>query len=223
DNGPQFPALMFASSMVGAVFVPINSMFAKDELAYILKQSDSRFLFVEQRSKTRHHGQAVSDLLHVSTFLKESQYQSVVCLVVVCVCLEADVAQGLSESFVLWEDFISQAEKLPHDAFNKRFAASSYPDEVMMILYTSGSTGNPKGVMLTEDMLLRSAYSTCYSRAIEDGRVTYAPLPFYHCFAIVESILAMTFVGGSFIEAMGASPLQSLQLMEKYQANDFLC
>lgn len=216
DNGPQFPALMFASSMVGAVFVPINSMLAKDELAYILKQSDSRFLFVEQRSKTRHHGQAVSELLQESTFLKESQLQSVV-------CLEADRAQDVSESFLLWEDFMRQAESLPHDAFNKRFATSSYPDEVMMILYTSGSTGNPKGVMLTEDMLLRSAYSTCYSRAIEDGRVTYAPLPFYHCFAIVESILAMTFVGGSFIEAMGASPLQSLQLMEKYQANDFLC
>src|SRR5699024_4568212 len=40
---------------------------------------------------------------------------------------------------------------------------------------------------------------------------------------IIEAILAMSFVGGSFISALGASPLQTLQLMEKYRANDYLC
>src|SRR5699024_11939402 len=53
--------------------------------------------------------------------------------------------------------------------------------------------------------------------------VTFAPLPFYHCFAIIEAIGAMSFVGGSVVSALGASPLKSLELMEKYQANDYLC
>src|SRR5699024_933695 len=166
--------------------------------------------------RTREHGIAVSELLQDSSFLQNSQLESVV-------CLEDVRAGGVSPGFLLWGDFVRAALDVSDEQFTARFGASVYPDEVMMILYTSGSTGRPKGVMLTEDMLVRSAYSTCYSRAIEEGRVTFAPLPFYHCFAIVESILAMTFVGGAFIEAMGVSPLESLELMEKYHANDFLC
>src|SRR5690606_6094076 len=122
-----------------------------------------------------------------------------------------------------WEDFLTKGNAVSDQELTERQNESRYPDEVAIIMYTSGSTGSPKGVMLTHDMLLRSAYGTCLSRAIEDGRVTFAPLPFYHCFAIIEAILAMSFVGGSFISAVGASPLLSLQLMEKYQANDYLC
>src|SRR5690625_2152409 len=77
--------------------------------------------------------------------------------------------------------------------------------------------------MLTHDMLLRCSYSTCLSRAIEKQRVTFAALPFYHCFAIVEGLLAMSFVGGALISANRFSPLSALEQMEKYQANDFLC
>ncbi|HLS06854.1 MAG TPA: class I adenylate-forming enzyme family protein, partial [Bacillota bacterium] len=101
--------------------------------------------------------------------------------------------------------------------------ASMYPDEIAIIMYTSGSTGQPKGVMLSHDHLLRCAYSTCYSRAIEQGRITFAALPFYHCFAIVEGLLAMSFVGGALISANRFSPLSALEQMEKYQVNDFLC
>lgn len=216
DNHPTYPAFMFAASIVGAVFVPINSMLAKDEVAYILNQSDARYLFVQQSGRTREHGIAVSELLQDSSFLQNSRLESVV-------CLEDVRIGGVSPGFLLWGDFVRAALDVSDEQFTARFGASVYPDEVMMILYTSGSTGRPKGVMLTEDMLVRSAYSTCYSRAIEEGRVTFAPLPFYHCFAIVESILAMTFVGGAFIEAMGVSPLESLELMERYRANDFLC
>ncbi|NUJ33083.1 acyl--CoA ligase, partial [Pseudoalteromonas sp. 2103] len=129
---------------------------------------------------------------------------------------------AMDRRFLLWNDFLKGSDSITDEEFQQRWDESRYPDEVAIIMYTSGSTGSPKGVMLTEDMLLRASYATCMSRAIEDGRVTFAPLPFYHCFAIIEAILAMSFVGGSFISALGASPLQSLQLMEKYKANDYL-
>lgn len=216
DNQPVYPALMIASSMVGAVFIPINSMLAKDELAYIINQSDARFLFLQQEGKAKKHGIALTALMEDASFKEQTNVEQII-------CLEDTYVANVSNDFSLWGDLLQAADTITDAALEARWDLSQYPDEVMMILYTSGSTGNPKGVMLTEDMLLRSAYSTAYSRAIEDGRVTFAPLPFYHCFAIIESIVAMSFVGGSFIEAMGASPLRSLQLMEKHQANDFLC
>lgn len=216
NNQASYPSLMIAASIVGAVFIPINAMFSKNELAYILQQSDTQFLILEQTIKDKAHGANVTQLLAEEDFKKDSWLHTVV-------CLENEKQPGVSNSFLTWKEFTGKAEMAPSPSIQTMLQQSAYPDEVAIILYTSGSTGYPKGVMLTSDMILRCAYSTCLSRAIENGRVTFAPLPFYHCFAIIEAIFAMSFVGGSFISALGASPLQSLELMEKYQANDYLC
>jgi len=216
NNDATYPSLMIASSLVGAVFIPINAMLAKGELEYIISQSDTQFLILQQKVKDKQHGKAISELLDEADFQKNSQLEQVI-------CIENEETGSVDDQFLTWDDFIQGADTVTDKELEGRWAASNYPDEVAIIMYTSGSTGSPKGVMLTHDMLLRSGYGTCMSRAIEDGRVTFAPLPFYHCFAIIEAIFAMSFVGGSFISALGASPLQSLQLMEKYKANDYLC
>ncbi|MFC4560041.1 class I adenylate-forming enzyme family protein [Virgibacillus kekensis] len=215
NNDSTYPSLMIASSIVGAVFIPINAMLAKDELDYIITQSDTQFLILQETVKDRHHGDAVSELLDKPDLKENSQLEQVISV--------TDQEKVIDDRFLSWTDFTEGAHSISDEEVEQRWNDSRYPDEVAIIMYTSGSTGSPKGVMLTDDMLLRCAYSTCVSRAIEDGRVTFAPLPFYHCFAIIEAIFAMSYVGGSFISALGASPLQSLQLMEKYKANDYLC
>lgn len=216
NNDATYPSLMIASSMVGAVFIPINAMLTKDELGYIVSQSDTQYLLVQQTVKNQRHAEVVAELLDTPEFQENSQIEKVI-------GIPTDEKDAMDRRFLLWNDFLKGSDSITDEEFQQRWDESRYPDEVAIIMYTSGSTGSPKGVMLTEDMLLRASYATCMSRAIEDGRVTFAPLPFYHCFAIIEAILAMSFVGGSFISALGASPLQSLQLMEKYKANDYLC
>lgn len=216
DNDSTYPSLMIASSIVGAVFIPVNAMLAKDELEYIISQSDSKFLILHETVKDKHHGKAVAELLDNNDFQEQSQLGQVI-------CLPNKEKNMIDDRFLTWEEFLKGADSVTKEELDKRWDESKYPDEVAIIMYTSGSTGSPKGVMLTDDMLLRCGYGTCMSRAIEDGRVTFAPLPFHHCFAIIEAIFAMSFVGGSFISALGASPLLSLQLMEKYKANDYLC
>ncbi|WP_339237965.1 class I adenylate-forming enzyme family protein [Oceanobacillus sp. FSL W7-1281] len=216
DNDAAYPSLMIASSMVGSVFIPLNSMLSKAELTYILRQSDTNHLVVHETVKDKQHAQTVAELWQTKEFQDSASLEKVI-------CMETDGDTEILNSFIKWEDFLHAGQAVSDKEWKKRWDASLYPDEATIIMYTSGSTGSPKGVMLTHDMLLRCAFSTCYSRAIEKGRITFAPLPFYHCFAIVEAILAMSFVGGSFISALGASPLKSLELMEKYRANDYLC
>src|SRR5699024_9231556 len=63
DNDASFPSLMVASSIVGAVFIPINSMLTKSELEYILSQSDTKYLILQEKVKDKRHGQAVKELL----------------------------------------------------------------------------------------------------------------------------------------------------------------
>ncbi len=208
-NHAAFPSLMIAANIVGAVFIPVNVMQSDDELAYVLSQSDTRFLIVQGAGAGRDLGASTARSMAADELPELRRIIS----------LDDDCPAPI----LPWTGFLDHATGISDAELHARWALSIYPDEVAIILYTSGSTGHPKGVMLSDDMLLRCAYGTCLSRAIEDGRVTFAPLPFYHCFALVESILAMSFVGGSFISAPGASPLKSLQLMERHKANDYLC
>ncbi|WP_407058206.1 class I adenylate-forming enzyme family protein [Tigheibacillus jepli] len=215
ENNTAYPALMIAASLTGAVFIPVNTMLNKDELGYILSQSDSRFLVMQQTIKGNHPAGTIASLLDDADFQANSQLEHIICL--------ENGKSELDNRFHSWRAFCGGAASISDDTLLERWQASNYPDEVGAFIYTSGSTGKSKGVMLTHDMLLRCAYSTCLSRAIEDGRITYAPLPFYHCFNIIEGILAMSFVGGSLIAPNRFSPLSALEMMEKYKVNDFLC
>lgn len=97
-------------------------------------------------------------------------------------------------------------------------------EDICDIIYTSGSSGTPKGVMLSSDMLLRSAYANCLNRGFELGRRICVPLPFFHVYGYVEGLLSALLAEGTIILPCGHfQPEQVLHLMYRYQANDLLC
>ena len=91
-----------------------------------------------------------------------------------------------------------------------RRVTRSIPAAPCDIIYTSGTTGPPKGVLLTHDMLLRTAFGSAYARAFEDGRRILFSLPMYHVFGYVEGLLAVLFVGGAIIPQIRFDPVATL-------------
>lgn len=211
-NVPEFVALRLAIATVGAVCVPLNSMLRRDELAYILDQSDAGWLFLHQSIGSARHADAVREIL--ADVPKELRLR------VVCIPTEgADV----DASFESWQAFTSRGGQASVEELDRRRAASRYPDEVADIVYTSGTTGQPKGVLLTHDMLLRCAFSSALSRAFEDGRRIFTALPLYHVFGYVEGLLGCTYVGGGLVMAPAFTPRGALRLIQQHQASDMLC
>jgi fatty-acyl-CoA synthase len=91
------------------------------------------------------------------------------------------------------------------------------------ILYTSGTTGRPKGVVLKHDMVLRTAYGSAYWCAYETGRRMLFALPMYHVFGYVECLVAITFVGGAVIPQVKFDPVGTLEAVAKHRANELAC
>jgi len=209
-NEPETVSLMIAVWMIGAVCVPVNTMLREDELRYVLQQSDSRWLVFHQMAGGVRHAENV---LRLSGELPK--IRRMICI--------PNADQSPDERFLSWSEFLEMGSRISDDELERRFAASRYPDEVADIIYTSGSTGQPKGVMITHDMFLRCAYATALSRAFEDGRRIFTALPLYHVFALVEGILALSFVGGAHIMTSGFVPAQALAMIERFKANDMLC
>lgn len=213
-NDPDYIALWIAASLIGAVAVPLNTQLRGEELEYMIHQSDTNWLVLHQTASKQNHAEMVREIVEVLEADSESQLKRVICI--------PNAKQQIPSCFMDWETFILGSAAISDEVFEKRLHEALDPHEVAAIIYTSGSTGLPKGVMLTHDMMLRSGFATCLSRAYEDGRRIFAPLPLYHVYFLQEGLFAVSFVGGAMITCLGFSPLQSLVLMEKYQANDFL-
>lgn len=103
------------------------------------------------------------------------------------------------------------------------FSPTGAPRRTCDIIYTSGSNGTPTGVMLTSDMLLRSAYASCLNRGFELGRRVYIPLPLFHVYGYVEGLLAAPLVWGSILlHTEKFCPAMALDLMQRHRVNDLL-
>jgi fatty-acyl-CoA synthase len=101
-------------------------------------------------------------------------------------------------------------------------AAKRSADDPATIFYTSGTTGQPKGVLLTHDMELRSAYGSAYTRAFEDGRRILFALPLNHVFAYIEGLLAALFVGGACVIQARFDPAATLAAIERHRVTEAL-
>ncbi|HOV80214.1 MAG TPA: AMP-binding protein [Bacillota bacterium] len=221
-NYPEFAIIVLALVKIGAVCVPINPVLNVRELGFVLRDSDAVALIANDRLGKTDYSKILAGLF--------------------AGCLGEGEGEGFSPGFPLLRNvvlFSPESREYPgvrslnslmelgdtvsEDERRRVQRETAYPDDTCFIMYTSGTTAEPKGVMLTHDMLLRGAYASCLARAAQDGRRIYFPIPFYHIFAIEQAFLFVTFVGGAMIPHLQFAPQSALALMEKYRANDFLC
>ncbi|WP_045557826.1 class I adenylate-forming enzyme family protein [Streptomyces sp. FxanaA7] len=213
-NFLEFAPLKFAVARTGAVAIPFNYLYRQEELAYVLAQSECSVLI----SMT-----AFGDL----------DYQTM---------LDA-VAPGWDAGAATALPHLRQVVLLPTEGTEPRDgvptvasladlgdrhrgecpAGGARPDEIGDLLYTSGTTGSPKGVLVTHDSVLRTAYASALTRAFQDGRRILFSLPCYHMFGYVEGMLAAMTVGGAIVPQTAFDPVRYLAGIQRHRATDILC
>ncbi len=210
-NYTEFVACKYAISRTGATAIPINFLNRRDELAYVLGQSRAAALIVMARFRDLDYLSMLDSL--VGGWETRGGAEALPHLRQVVV-FENDGAQAPPTALTL--------AHLERTAPAQIDLPTVDPHAVADILYTSGTTGGPKGVQLTHDMLLRTAYGAAYGRGFEDGRRIHFALPMYHVFGYVEGMLPALHVGGAIIPHTAFDAVATLAAIERHRATDML-
>ncbi len=210
-NYPEFVALSYAISRCGAVSVPVNYLNRRDELGYVLDQSDAAMLVTMDRFRDLDYLRALDEL--VPGWEREGGGRHLP-------NLKRVVVFPVSKEPL--RDDVQSLDELSAGAETWRPLEDRDPAATADIVYTSGTTGGPKGVLLTHDMLLRTAYGSAYARGFQDARRILFSLPMYHVYGYVEGMLSVLFVGGAIIPQVLFDVVGTLQAIEKHRADDVL-
>ena len=213
-NYPEFVPLKFAIARAGAIAVPFNYLYRTAELGFVLADSGCRVLITMSGFSALDYQGMLDEIVpqwdSADFSLRAPDHLPDLRHVVV---LDTD---GRARPGALTvSDLIGTAEAAPQVAVA--------PDAPGDMLYTSGTTGSPKGVLVTHDAVLRTGYASALTRGYQDGRRILFSLPCYHMFGYVEGVLSVMFVGGAIIPQPSFSADGYLAGIARHRATDILC
>jgi fatty-acyl-CoA synthase len=221
-NHAEFVTLKFAIARAGAVAIPFNFLYRTDELRYVLEQSDCKVLLTNDHFQALDHAGMLDEIVpgwDAPGFADRPVAGGGAPDGLRHVVLVERPGDSSRPGAFTGADLAALGADNPGAADG----AGHGPDDIADLLYTSGSTGSPKGVQVTHDAVLRTAYASALTRAYEDGRRILFSLPCYHMFGYVEGLLSATFVGGAVIMLPSFSAEAYLTAIEKHRATDMLC
>ncbi|HPB17675.1 MAG TPA: AMP-binding protein, partial [Clostridia bacterium] len=184
-NIPQWFVTFWATTKIGAVLVTVNTAYKIHEAEYLFRQSDTHTIVMIEGYKDSHYAKIVKELcpeldnsipgkpLHIKRlpFLRN--------------IVTVDFTM---EGCITWEDAMDMHKKTPIEEVYRR-ASTINKDDVCNMQYTSGTTGFPKGVMLTHYNIVNNGkcIGDCMDLSTADRMLIHVPM--FHCFGMV---LAMT-------------------------------
>jgi len=201
-NYPITVSLLFGIWRAGAIAVAINTLYKTDELEYVLRESGCRLLIAMAGFGSRRFDRDLDQ--HLPGW-REGR----------CAALP-ELKGGMVYDDAAPDDFI---DALPQ---GRALANPASPHDPAVIMFTSGTTGSPKGVVQTHDNLLRAAYAGAYHQAFEDGRRAIFSLPLYHGFGLVVGLLSGMVAGGAIVPLLRFNAHDLLAATERHRATTLL-
>ena len=202
---------LFGSTLAGAVAVPMNTRLAPRESAYVLQDSGARVLFINDIA--RDNADLVARFHEALPGLAEAPEGKTATSPDAPALLGAYLfGTSTAAGFGTAEDFLALAEQVPEQTIIDSALATD-PESIYMMLYTSGTTANPKGCRLPHRSIVATGYQVGRERfALTPEDKLWNALPFFH----VSSQAPMTGVldaGATYISMVHFKPQEAIDLI----------
>ncbi|MBC8537625.1 AMP-binding protein [Christensenellaceae bacterium NSJ-63] len=210
SNYPEWVITQFASAKMGAVLVTVNTNYKRFELEYLMRQSDSTTLITMHGTKDSDYLQYIYELCPE---LKTSEPGKLECEALPRLKNVIYLDEGHPDGMFNWSDILEMAEQVSQEELEAVKATLDIHDVINM-QYTSGTTGFPKGVMLTHYNLVNNgkAIGDCMNFTHEDRLLIHVPL--FHCFGCVLGVMASITHGTTMILNDHFNPIHALKVIE---------
>ncbi|OJT65577.1 AMP-binding protein [Bacillus licheniformis] len=210
SNTPEWLTAQFASVKAGAVLVTANTNYQLSELEYVLKQSDATTLILMES----YRGTSYIDILcKLIPELKEGEPGRLASERLPFLKNIILLGDQRHPGMYLWDDLLKLSGSVSEKALDRRMERLKEHDVINM-QYTSGTTGFPKGVMLTHSNLANNAANIAECMNLSKKDRMCIPVPFFHCFGCVLGTLACVTAGATMVPVQEFSPKEVLSAVE---------
>jgi fatty-acyl-CoA synthase len=189
SNCIEWVLMIYGAARAGVVLVNVNPAYRSHELRYVLRKSRIRALVLREKDARANYREILEETLK---------------------------SEGLPLEHVIWLGASSWDDMIANGA-DFEYAGSQY--DVANIQYTSGTTGSPKGVMLTHRGLINDGRGIGLRLKVTEEDRICAPVPLYHCFGSVIGAMVCLVNGAALIlPAGGFDALATIKAVEKEKA-----
>lgn len=210
-NVPQWYITFWATTKIGAVLVTINTAYKIYEAEYLLRQSDTHTLVMIDGYKDSDYVGIIKELCPE---LKTAEAGKPLHLKRLPFLRNIITVDSKQNGCLKWDEAIALANSIPIEEVYRR-AHSLNKHDVCNILYTSGTTGFPKGVMLTHYNVVNNGKNIgdCMDLSTADRMLIHVPM--FHCFGMVLAMTAAMTHGVTMSPLPYFSAKQSLACIDK--------
>lgn len=205
-NVPAWFLTFWAATKIGAVLVTVNTAYKISEIEYLLKQSDTHTLVMIEDCKGINYKEIMEELCPElkGKDKKKPLYSKNLPFLRNIVSVDFDM-----EGCYRFDELDTLADSVPKDEVLRR-AALVRPDDVCNMQYTSGTTGFPKGVMLTHSNIINDGKTIGDRMDLSTADRMMVQVPMFHCFGMVLSMTSIMTHGGTLCPMPYFSPKSSL-------------
>jgi len=210
-NVPYWVGLMFATARIGAVLLTVNTNYREAEIRYLLKQSECENLFLIDGFRDHDY---VSCLYKVVPELRLQERGHLRCPELPHLKRVMFLGPEKHRGMYSLPEIMAMSVMVSDEEYAKRKAEVS-PYDVVNMQYTSGTTGFPKGVMLTHVNIGNNGYWIGKHQLFSEKDRVCLPVPLFHCFGCVLGVMACVNHASTMVILESFSPIQVMASIDQ--------
>ncbi len=183
-NVPEWIFTYGGTVKMGGILVTVNTNYRAHELAYLLEQSDTNTLVLIDEFKGNNY---IETLYEVVPELKDAEPGKLKSSKLPFLKNVVFAGEEKHPGMFTWSEFEEYGSDVTDEEL-ARYQQACDPHDVFNMQYTSGTTGFPKGVMLTHHNVINNAWYVGEAQNYTDAERLAIPVPFFHCFGLTMSI-----------------------------------